>query len=271
MNSGVSQDMDGSAWAHSRMALACGAPRVHARDLAQENENAMSHDKPAARVVIAKNGPYLVSGAVPLARQTIIADSEGGSQQWQQGEIFPPQQSYALCRCGRSAHKPFCDGTHSKVGFEGAETASRAPYRDQAQVLEGPTMALTDAEPLCAFARFCDPNGQVWNQVERTGEPQVRGNFVRQVNDCPSGRLVAWERASGEPVEQALPVSIGVIEDPPQHVSGPLWLRGAIALISADGFAYERRNRMTLCRCGASKNKPFCDGSHAAVGFRERG
>ena len=221
------------------------------------------------RVVVSKNGPYLVSGGVPLAGQTIVADQAGESHAWKQGAAVPAPESYALCRCGRSANKPFCDGSHTKVGFDGTETASRAPYREQAQVMEGPALALTDAEGLCAFARFCDPNGQVWNQVGRTDEAQVRAHFVRQVNDCPSGRLVAWDRRTGEPLEPRLPVSIGLIQDPAQGVSGPLWLRGGIAVIAADGFAYEVRNRVTLCRCGASKNKPFCDGTHAAIKFTD--
>jgi CDGSH-type Zn-finger protein len=220
-----------------------------------------------ARVVVSNNGPYLVSGGVPLARQTIVADSEGGSQSWQEGPPIPAQERYALCRCGHSKSKPFCDGTHAKVGFDGTETASREPYREQAERMQGPALDLTDAEALCAFARFCDPNGKVWAQVERTDEAEVRTTFVRQVNYCPSGRLVAWERSKA--VEPPLPVSIGVIEDPPEKVSGPLWLRGGIELVAGDGFVYERRNRVTLCRCGASKNKPFCDGSHAAIKFRD--
>jgi CDGSH-type Zn-finger protein len=59
-----------------------------------------------------------------------------------------------------------------------------------------------------------------------------------------------------------------LVEDPAQICSGPLWLRGGIAVISSDGYQYEVRNRVTLCRCGASQNKPFCDGTHAAIGFR---
>jgi CDGSH-type Zn-finger protein len=231
----------------------------------------MTKTRSEPRVVVSKNGPYVVSGGVPLARQTIVADREGGSEQWRESPAFPPQESYALCRCGRSGNKPFCDGTHKQIGFDGAETASRQPYREQAQLTEGPALALADAESLCAFARFCDPNGQVWSQVERTDEAEVRATFVRQVNNCPSGRLVAWDRTTGKPIEHHLPVSIGVIEDPPEGVSGPLWLRGGIPLIAADGFAYEVRNRVTLCRCGASKHKPFCDGSHAAIKFRDPG
>jgi CDGSH-type Zn-finger protein len=229
----------------------------------------MSPSKSEPRVVVSSNGPYLVSGGIPLARQTIVADGQGESQRWQESHPYPPAESYALCRCGHSASKPFCDGTHRKIGFDGTETASRKPYREQAQRQEGPAVALTDAEVLCAAARFCDPNGQVWNQVGESNDPKARANFVRQVNHCPSGRLVAWERSTGKPIEHALPVSIGLIEDPAQSASGPLWLRGGVPLISADGFAYEVRNRMTVCRCGASKNKPFCDGSHLSVGFRD--
>ena len=229
----------------------------------------MTKSRVEVKVLVSKNGPYLVSGDIPLARQTIGSDAQGESQTWEEGDAYPRQATYALCRCGHSKTKPFCDGTHTKVGFDGTETASRAPYREQAQVTEGPVLALTDAESLCAFARFCDPNGQVWGQVEHTDDAEVRTNFVRQVNNCPSGRLVAWDQASGKPIEHPLPVSIGIIEDPAEEVSGPLWLRGGIPLISADGFAYEVRNRVTVCRCGASKNKPFCDGSHAAVKFRD--
>ena len=63
-----------------------------------------------------------------------------------------------------SNKKPFCDGTHARIGFDGTETASRKPVMEQAQVLEGPSMQLADAEVLCAFARFCDPNGQVFGR-----------------------------------------------------------------------------------------------------------
>ena len=229
----------------------------------------MTKIKAEVKVVVTKDGPYMVSGSVPLAKQTIVSDAAGDSQEWRAGESLPAQASYALCRCGHSKNKPYCDGTHAKVRFDGTETASREPYLKQAQLTEGPSLSLTDAEALCAFARFCDPNGQVWNQVEQTDDPRVSKMFVRQVNNCPSGRLVAWDRATGKPVEHTLPVSIGIIEDPVEKVSGPLWLRGGIPLVAADGTVYEVRNRVTVCRCGASKNKPFCDGSHAAVKFHD--
>jgi CDGSH-type Zn-finger protein len=223
-----------------------------------------------ARVTISKDGPYMVTGAPPLSRQTIVVDREGGSERWQEGDTFAVRETYALCKCGHSNNKPFCDGTHAKIGFDGTETASREPYLEQAKVLEGPALSLSDAEGLCAFGRFCDPHGGVWNEVARTDEPTTRARFLRQVQHCPAGRLVAWDNATGEPLEHQLPMSISLVEDPQEKCSGPIWLRGGIPVVSADGFAYEVRNRITLCRCGASRNKPFCDGTHATVGFRER-
>jgi CDGSH-type Zn-finger protein len=218
---------------------------------------------------VTKDGPYLVSDNLPLAKVTISANEDGESVRYEWGKPFKPQRQYALCRCGHSGSKPYCDGTHAKIGFEGTETASRKPYREQAKLIEGPVLSLTDAESLCAFARFCDPNGQVWRLVEETDHAKAKQDFVRQTCDCPSGRLVAWDNETGKPIEPKLEPSLGLIEDPVEQCSGPIWVRGGIQVIAADGFRYEIRNRVTLCRCGASKNKPFCDGTHAAIKFRD--
>lgn len=221
-----------------------------------------------AKVQIAKDGPYMVSGGLPMKKQTIGTNSAGESVKWIEGQTYPEQAAYALCRCGQSAKKPYCDGSHARVRFDGTETASRETNRKQATVKQGPDMSLTDVEGLCAFARYCDPNGQVWNLVSETEIPNARRNFVRQVGDCPSGRLVAWENSTGTSIEPHYELSIGLIEDPANGCAGPLWLRGGVQLIGSDGFHYEVRNRMTVCRCGASKNKPFCDGTHAAIKFK---
>jgi hypothetical protein len=137
-------------------------------------------------------------------------------------------------------------------------------------VFDGPVLALLDARHLCADGRFCDPNDTVWNQVARTDDPHIRATFLRQVHHCPAGRLVAFDKAAGTTIEGKLLVSIGLIEDPAEDCSGPIWLRGGIALTSADGYDYDVRNRMTVCRCGASQNKPFCDGSHVSIKFKAK-
>jgi CDGSH-type Zn-finger protein len=222
-----------------------------------------------ARIQVTENGPYLVTGNVPIRVQTIATGADGEPNAWIEGEAVAAPGTYLLCRCGNSANKPFCDSTHLKVKFDGTETASRAPYAEQAEVVEGPTMVLSDAQPLCASARFCHRNGTVWRQVRRTDDPAVAAGFVEQVGQCPSGRLVAWDKQTGRPLEPELPPAIGLVQDPAKGVSGPLWVRGGIAVTAADGQTYEVRNRQTLCRCGASANKPFCDGSHISVGFRD--
>jgi CDGSH-type Zn-finger protein len=228
-------------------------------------------ERTGPRIKVTPNGPYQVEGAVPLARQIIEPNEDGESWTWRQGEPFDVPARYRLCRCGGSSAKPFCDGTHERNGFDGTETASRALYRDQAEVFRGPNLTLTDAEPLCAFARFCDARGQIWSLVEQA-DPEAAELVRREARHCPSGRLVAWQRGQDgrdEALEPDLPPSIGVVEDPALGVSGPLWVRGGIPIESADGTMYEVRNRVTLCRCGASENKPFCDGSHAQIGFRD--
>ena len=221
------------------------------------------------KIVASKDGPYIVSGNVPLALQIITHNREGFSWDWKQGRTFRTGAEYKLCRCGRSKTKPFCDGTHSKVRFEGALTATRTPFARQAETFVGPTMTLSDAENLCAFARFCDSAGKIWSLIEQTDNPEARKLAIREANHCPAGRLVVHDKKTGKNLENKLPPSIGLIEDPELGCSGPLWVRGGITIESEDGRPFEERNRVTLCRCGASNNVPFCNGSHASIKFQD--
>src|ERR1043166_9107244 len=136
-----------------------------------------------AAITVTKDGPYHVRGSVPLARQTIVPDDAGYSIEWREGETFPTGPEYKLCRCGQSGNKPFCDNSHLRVGFDGTETASREPYLAQAKEEVGPRVILTDAVALCAFARFCDYGGQVWNLVARD-EPDDASLAVREASLC---------------------------------------------------------------------------------------
>ena len=147
----------------------------------------MSSAKKQISVTVSKDGPYIVSGDAPLSEQVIVANADGESLQWREGDSYATPEKYALCRCGHSHRAPFCDGTHAKIGFDGSETAARTPYSAQATVFAGPALALLDTKHLCADGRFCDPNGNVWNQVARTDDPQIRAMFLRQVHHCPAG------------------------------------------------------------------------------------
>jgi CDGSH-type Zn-finger protein len=222
------------------------------------------------KIVVSKNGPYLVSGSIPLSIQVITPNKEGFSWDWVESRKFPTQSEYALCRCGQSKNKPFCDGTHEKIGFKGRERAAAyVPYARQAEEFDGPTLILSDAEKLCAFARFCDPEGQIWNLIEQTENPKTCDVVIREANHCPSGRLVVRDKKTGNEIEKNLPPSIGIVEDPALGCSGPLWVRGGIRIESQNGMPYEVRNRVTLCRCGASANMPFCNGSHSSIKFKD--
>jgi CDGSH-type Zn-finger protein len=195
-------------------------------------------------------------------RQTIIADSEGTALEWRDEAKFPLQEKCGLCRCGQSKNKPFCDGTHAKIGFVGKETADDESYLDKPKVFDGSGITLLDIEEICASARFCHRAGGIWGIIKDSNNQQIKQTIVEEACDCPSGRLIVHDKKTGKAVEPNLEKSIVAIEDPSVGVSGPLWVRGCIPVESADGKTYQTRNRVTLCRCGKSQNKPFCDSSH---------
>lgn len=213
------------------------------------------------RVKVTTNGPYLVSGGVPLSEQTICVDDDGQPHGWKEGRRYVVQESYILCRCGHSQQMPYCDGSHLRVEFDGTETAADTPYLEQAEELEGPELKLTDAEGFCMGAGFCHRDGGTWTLTRRSADPKAKQTAIEEACECPSGRLVACEK-DGRAIEPNFEPSIGLVEDSQGKKMGPIWVRGGIPVESSDGKTYEVRNRVTLCRCGQSLNKPFCDGSH---------
>ncbi|MEI6970383.1 MAG: CDGSH iron-sulfur domain-containing protein [bacterium] len=220
-----------------------------------------THETPM-HIKVCDSGPYLVSGAVPLQEQIIESAANGEAVAWRAGARLETPDSYALCRCGQSENKPFCDGSHAATGFDGRETAGREEYIGKQETTKGPTMTMTDVEHVCAGARFCSANKGTWTLVEQSDDPKAAKLAREQACNCPSGRLTVYNKA-GKAQEPELKPSIGVVEDEAMHESGPLWVRGGIPVESADGKTYRIRNRVTLCRCGKSANKPFCDGRHA--------
>ncbi len=225
---------------------------------------------PGMTITIGADGPYYVSGSVPLYRGEIIVNEAGEATGWREIERIPTDESYMLCRCGESSSKPFCDGTHFSIAFDGTEVAEREPYTERAACTTGPGLKLLDARKLCAEARFCDRAGGLWNLIHQCDDPEKLDLVEEEAALCPSGRYVTCDAETMEPHEPELEPSIWLIEDPQLGVSGGLWVRGGIEIISANGTPYEIRNRVTLCRCGQSKNMPLCDGSHIAAEFQGR-
>jgi CDGSH-type Zn-finger protein len=225
------------------------------------NANPESTD-PATSITVAANGPFLVGGGVPLYRRRSVQSEHGEPLAWETTEHVEARERYALCRCGQSDRKPFCDGTHARVGFVADDRASGV-YDERANVLGGTGITVRDDRSICVHAGFCGTRvANVWGQVPETAESTVRVQVISMVEKCPSGALTF--RFDGDDVEPLLAPAIAVTDD------GPLWVTGGIPVTGADGTTLEVRNRVTLCRCGASGNKPLCDGSHKNVGFQDR-
>lgn len=219
------------------------------------------------KIRILQNGPYAVSGGVPLREMCIRARGHG--YEWVLKAEYPLKASYVLCRCGKTKTPPFCDGAHASHAFLGTETASRLPFRDRAEFMRGETIDILD-DGRCAFARFCHRNsGDAWSLAEGSGKPGIREEAILAAAECPAGRLVALDKQGNEQEPKLEPI-ITVVQDSERQVSGGLYVTGGIALEGADGYEYEKRNRYVLCRCGLSRNKPFCDAMHMQ-GFSDEG
>jgi CDGSH-type Zn-finger protein len=213
---------------------------------------------PARRIDVTQDGPYRVHGGLPLRPVSVVRSEWGESVDADVGAPLPTGGSYALCRCGRSSTKPFCDDSHLRTGFTGEETADRGPRADRAREIRGREIAFTDDQELCVHAAYCEDRvTSVWDMVRDSADPEVRTQMSRMIGLCPSGRLAL------EPPGEAGEPEVLLERD------GPIWVRGAVQLRAADGTAYEVRGRMALCRCGASRNKPFCDDTHSEIGFRD--
>lgn len=220
------------------------------------------------KIKIVENGPYIVTGNVPLAEKIIVLKEKGC--EFAEGRKLPQFEEYALCRCGKTKHAPFCDDSHIGADFTGTERASKAKYADRAKLLEGPTIDLLD-DKRCAFARFCHgENGDsTWQLTAKSDNEENRKEAIRTASNCPTGRLTAVEK-NGEAIEPDYEPAIEIIQDPDKGSSAGIFVKGKIPLEATDGTFYETRNRYVLCRCGESSNNPFCDARHISVRFSDK-
>jgi len=195
------------------------------------------------------DGPYLVKDVAALENS--------------RGEPIECKPVMALCRCGGSATKPFCDGTHKKNGFSGAKEAPAAATRD---TYRGSRITIYDNRAICAHSARCSDNlaavfkygAEPWIDPDGAGVEAI----IETVRKCPSGALsYAIDGIEARPAERA--PGITVTKDGPYAVVGNVALAGQ----AADGLSASEC--YALCRCGGSKNKPFCDGTHWSIGFKD--
>lgn len=198
-------------------------------------------------IEVTKNGPYIVRNLHHFRNS--------------KGVFIGTQPVMALCRCGASTTKPFCDGMHIKINFSDRKHEGRVP--DRLETHEGERIAVHDNRGVCSHIGHCTDNLPT---VFRMGyEPWINpdgaepDDIARVIRMCPSGALSYskdgilykdWENQQ----------EIFVAHNRPYHVSG-------IRLIDPDGNTPETPDHYTLCRCGGSKNKPFCDGTHWYIKF----
>ncbi|KAB8196793.1 hypothetical protein FH608_008860 [Nonomuraea phyllanthi] len=221
------------------------------------------------RIVVLRDGPYVVYGRVPLRRKRKIVSAEDNALTWQTGEPLETEDTYALCRCGHSGSKPFCDGTHARIGFDGTETAGVRPYEELQHVHDGVGISAQRVGELCVHAAFCIGRTRpIAEMLADTADSDVRAEIMGRIDHCPSGSYSYALERGGDTIEPDLPRAISVLEEEGKLASA-LWVTGGVPVHRADGRPLETRNRMTLCRCGHSGNKPLCDGTHRKIGFRE--
>ena len=170
----------------------------------------------------------------------------------------------ALCRCGGSSNKPFCDGTHQRIGFSDEKRADRTP--DRLDSYRGAQLAIHDNRGLCAHAGYCtDRLPAVFRSgVEPWINPQAASAdaIIATIHLCPSGAL-GYSREQREAHEAVRTPAIMVSKD------GPYEVVGGIELIGQAWNEGASREHYTLCRCGGSRNKPFCDGTHWSISFSD--
>ncbi len=221
------------------------------------------------RVVVLRDGPYVVYGGIPLRRKRKIVSSEGAALTWQTGEDLPTEDVYALCRCGRSGSKPFCDGTHALAGFDGTESAGLRPYAELQHVHDGVGISAQRVGELCIHAAFCIGRTRpIAEMLADTADSDVRAEIMGRIDHCPSGSYSYALRRGGETIEADLPQAVSVLAEE-DGLASALWVTGRVPVMRSDGLPLETRNRVTLCRCGHSENKPLCDGTHREIGFRD--
>lgn len=214
-------------------------------------------------ITVTPQGPYVVKGAPPHRARPLSSD-QGEPLAWEHDPPLRADGEYALCRCGGSSSKPFCDGTHETRDWDGTETAPTSTYDERAKAVRGQGITVRDDKSLCEHAGFCATRTtNVWALVREGGSTEARSQVAGMVERCPSGRLTYRVEGADHDLEPPLAEGVAVVDD------GPLWVTGGVPVTRADGAPFEARARVTLCRCGASKNKPLCDGSHASVGFAD--
>lgn len=196
------------------------------------------------RIAPRANGPYVVTDCQMLKG---LVD----------GKQYASTGTIALCRCGGSKNKPYCDGTHARIGFRDAKSPDRVT--DRRDDYRGSGITIHDNRGICAHAGRCT---DTLSSVFKLGqEPWIdpggaaADEIVAAIERCPSGALsysidgVEHRDREQEPAVLIVP-------------NGPYAVRGGADVPGVEWGEGASREHFALCRCGQSRNKPFCSGAH---------
>lgn len=226
-------------------------------------------EKNAPRIVILKNGPYKVHGNVPFVRKTQVVSEYGEPITWKKINVYETGETYILCRCGYSRKKPFCDGYHREIGFIGEETADTQTNEARQYIIPHAVGIVVKKDHyLCMNSGFCANRlTNIDEMAAETAEPRTRAEIIAMIERCPSGSYTYSIPPDEENIEPDLPVQVAATTEITSEgpIEGPLWVTGGIPIERSDGWFFETRNRVTLCGCGHSLEKPLCDGSHRSL------
>jgi CDGSH-type Zn-finger protein len=235
--------------------------------LARKNR---SDSRNRRRIVVAEDGPYVIHGGLPLVQKTQVVSEHGEPLTWRKVATYDAPETYDLCRCGQSKFKPFCDATHALVDFDGSETADTGRTAERQEVYRGGTGLCVKRDlSLCMEAGFCGNRiTNVEEMVPSTEDTEVRSLVMAMIERCPSGSYTYSLEKDGDDVEPDLPQQVAATNEITSEgpINGPLWVTGGVPIERSDGEPFETRNRVTLCRCGHSRIKPLCDGTHRELG-----
>lgn len=221
-----------------------------------DGQHSAGNDLPTIRVI--KGGPYQISGALELNDNL--------------GRPIAHNDGARLCRCGRSATKPFCDDACISSGFVDTKDPHRVP--DRLEVYAGEEVTVYDNRGLCAHSGFCtDRVAGVFHVGEEpfvTPSGARADDILRAARRCPSGAIGIGTAAGKDHAwsDVARAPAIEVSKD------GPYRVTGGVRLVDEAGEPVVRpagasEEHYSLCRCGSSLNKPFCSGMHWTVEFKD--
>lgn len=177
------------------------------------------------------------------------------------GQALEVKPVMALCRCGGSKTKPFCDGSHKTNGFDGRSGTPAG--RNRVIDYDGQEVTVTFNPLVCAHAAECARIApKVFDAAERPWirpDKGSRAEIEAVIAHCPSGALAL--RSDTEITHLVADrARIEVMRD------GPYMVRDADMAVPHPGEATTPR-KYVLCRCGKSGIKPYCDGSHRDQGW----